>query len=215
MAVTLFDSAREKKQGPEAGNVYTGVMIDNCDLAMQGKVRVRIPALGMDVWARITSPGGGARGGLYAVPRPDTEVLVVFASNNPEDAFLLGGLYNTQDMPPIDLPTDMQTRRVLRTGVSSAVGHEVDFNDALQTVRITTSTRQQITLEPDKIEIQATGGTMRITLDLTQQSVSISAPNSIELSAGVRIKLDAAFIEIGDMVKTTTTTIKGKQVMIN
>jgi len=217
MPLTLFDSATEGRRERQArpGNVYSGVVVNNCDLAMQGKVKVRIPSLGTEVWARLTAPGGGARSGFYNVPRPDTEVLVVFANENAEDAFLLGGLYNTQDTPPIDQPLEMQTRRVIRTGVTQAVGHEVDFDDATQTVRITTSTQQQISLEPDKIEIQTTGGTVKITFDLTQQSLTLTAPNSIELSAGVRIKLDAAFIEIGDLVKTTSTTIKGKQVMIN
>jgi uncharacterized protein involved in type VI secretion and phage assembly len=216
MPLTLFDSAGERRRDkkPETGNVYTGVVIDNCDLAMQGKVRVRIPSLGLEVWARITTPGGSARGGFYSVPRPDAEVLVVFANDNPEDAFLLGGLYNTMDMPPIDQPLEMQTRRVLRTGVTQAVGHEVDFDDALQSVKITTSTKQQITLNPDKIEIQTTGGMITITLDLKQLAVQITAPNSIELSAGVSIKLSAPFIDVGD-VKTTMTTVKGKQVMIN
>lgn len=216
MPITLYDSANDRREKRlEAGSVYTGVVIDNCDLAMQGKVRVRIPALGLEVWARITAPGGSARSGFYSVPRPDTEVLVVFANANPEDAFLLGGLYNTQDTPPIDQPLEMQTRRVLRTGLTQAVGHEIDFDDVLQSVKITTSTQQQIALDPDKIEIQSTGGTIKITLDLKQQALTITALNSIELNAGVSIKLNAARIEIGDMVKTMTTTIKGKQVMIN
>ena len=46
-------------------------------------------------------------------------------------------------------------------------------------------------------------------------TLKIAAPNSIELSAGVSIKLSAAFIEIGDLVKTTSTSIKGKMVAIN
>ncbi|MBN1657594.1 MAG: hypothetical protein JXA93_04285 [Anaerolineae bacterium] len=217
MPVTLYDSAAERRREkrPEAGNVYTGVVIDNCDLAMQGKVRVRIPSLGTEVWARITAPGGSARAGMYSVPRPDTEVLVVFANGNSEDAYLLGGLYNTQDTPPIDQPTEMMTRRVIRTGVTQAAGHEIDFDDALQSVKITTSTQQQITLDPDKVEIQTTGGSVKITLDLKQLALKITAPNSIELSAGASIKLSAASIEIGDLVKTTSTTIKGKMVTIN
>jgi hypothetical protein len=84
----------------------------------------------------------------------------------------------------------------------------------MQSVTITTSTQQKITLDPDKIEIQTTGGTIKITMDLKQQSLTLTALNSIELSAVNSIKLSASRIEIGDSW-TQTTTILGKAVNIN
>ena len=44
-----------------------------------------------------------ARGpGFLYVPRIDDEVLVAITQGNPEDAFVLGGLWNSSDGPPVD-----------------------------------------------------------------------------------------------------------------
>ena len=113
---------------------------------------------------------------------------------------------------PAELPTDVMTRRVIRTGLTEATGHEVEFDDALQSITITTSTEQKITLDPEKIEVSTTSGSVKITLDLSTQSVAIEAPNEIKLKALKSIKLEAAKIDIQG---TDTTTIKGGMVNIN
>ena len=216
---TLYDSdAGKQDTPPKNGGIFTGVVVDNCEGAMQGKVLLRLPALNTQVWARLISTGGGSNVGLFKAPPPGTEVLVTFLGDNPEDAYLFGGLFNNTDKPPIDKPTDLQTRTVLRTGVapSSGVppvaGHTIDLDDAEQTVTITTSTEQQVRLSPEKIEIVTTGGTLKITLDLAQQSISIEAPVSLNLTAQGSIKLQAANVEING---TAMTKITGGVVMIN
>ena len=58
-------------------------------------------------WYRIVHPGaGGPSGdtahGWYLLPEVDDEVLVAFPSGNPSVGYVLGGLYNGKDQPPID-----------------------------------------------------------------------------------------------------------------
>jgi hypothetical protein len=94
-------------------------------------------------------------------------------------------------------------------------GH-TQFDDGVnQSITITTSTKQKIVLDKEKVGLSTIGGTVKITLDLMQQTVSIQAPQ-IEIGGAktATLKLSAAKIEIGD-IKTATTTIKGKFVYIN
>ena len=111
MPATLFDSSPQKTDQKAGTSIVSGIVANNCDLIMQGKVLVRIPSLNQEVWARLTSAGGGSGVGEFAVPPADDEVLVALSGNDPEDAFILGGLWSTRDRPPISLPTDMQTKR--------------------------------------------------------------------------------------------------------
>ena len=218
MPITLYESASRdtREDGKAETSIVTGIVINNCDLAMQGKVLVRIPSLNQEVWARVTGPGAGSGVGHFDVPRPDAEVLVALVHNNPVDAYILGGLWNTLDRPPITLPTDMQTKRVIRTGLTPATGHEVEFDDALQSIKITTSLtplgQQSITLDPTGIEMKNLAGTIKITMDNTTQTITVQAAKSIELKALGQIKLQAANIDIQG---TVLTKIAGGMVKIN
>ena len=220
MAISLYESpSAQQKKDEKSPSILSGVVTNNCDLIMQGKVLVRIPSLNQEVWARLTSTGGGSGVGEFAVPPADAEVLVAMAGDATQDAYILGGLWGTRDRPPIKLPTDMQTKRLIKTGLTPATGHLLEFDDALQSVTITTSTQQSVTLDPTKIELKTSLGTVKITLDLAQQSISIQALappplGVIELKA-TKISLQAAEIEIGNMVTTAKTTLQGAQVLIN
>ncbi|ABA58334.1 conserved hypothetical protein [Nitrosococcus oceani ATCC 19707] len=216
MPITLYESGEERKTNKEKTSVVTGTVINNCDLIKQGKILVRIPSLDQELWARLTAPGASSGAGLFYVPRPDDEVLVVLSGDEPVDAYIIGGLWNTQDSPPVSNPLEASTKRVIKTGLAGGVGHEVEFDDGPgQSISITTSTQQKIIIDPFKIELRNTAGTLKITLDNKTQTISIAAAASLELAAVGNIKLKAANIEIGDIVKTAKTSINGKMVSIN
>jgi uncharacterized protein involved in type VI secretion and phage assembly len=191
-------------------------VVNNCDPAKQGKVLVRIPSLGQEVWARLSGPGGGNGTGQFFTPNPDTEVLVGFSGNNVANAYILNGLWNNQDSPPIENGlTDVPTKRVIKTGLKAGVGHTIEFDDGVnQSITIMTSTKQKIVLNKEKIEISATGDSVKITLDLKTQKVSIQAAQ-IEIGGAktLSLKLNAQKIDIGD--SKSQTTIKGTPVMLN
>jgi uncharacterized protein involved in type VI secretion and phage assembly len=217
MAVKLFESGtkQDKSRMPQS-SIVTGTVINNCDMIKEGKVLVRIPSLDQEVWARLNSIGAGSGAGFFYVPRPDDEVLIGLNNNEPADSYVIGGLWSTQDSPPVSNALESTTKRVIKTGLKAGIGHEVEFDDGPgQSITITTSTKQKISIDPGKIEISNMAGTLTIVLDNKTQTIKIKAANSIEMSATASIKLKAASIEIGDMSNTVVTTIKGKQVMIN
>jgi uncharacterized protein involved in type VI secretion and phage assembly len=220
MPYTLYETSPkkdEKKSERLESSILEGTVVNNCDPAKQGKVLVRIPSLGQEVWARLTGAGGGDGAGFFYTPNPDTEVLVGFSGNNVASAFILNGLWNTQDSPPIDVGlTDVPTKRVIKTGLKAGIGHKIEFDDGKeQSITILTSTKQKIVLDMQKIEISTTGGTVKVTLDLKTQTLSIDAPQiKVGGDKTLSLTLSAKSIQIGSAT-TISTTVQGKSVFIN
>ncbi len=220
MPYTLFDSSPkkdDKKTERLEASILEGTVVNNCDLLAEGKVLVRIPSLGQEVSARLTGAGGGDGAGFFYTPNPDTEVLVGFSGNNVDSAFILNGLWNTQDSPPVDKgPIDVPTKRVIKTGLKAGIGHKIEFDDGTeQSITILTSTKQKIVLDMQKIEISTTGGTVKVSLDLKTQTVSIDAPQiEIGSTKTLSLTLSAKSIQIGSAT-TISTTVQGQMVFIN
>jgi uncharacterized protein involved in type VI secretion and phage assembly len=206
-------------------SIAPGVVKDNLNLLSEGKVQVHIPSLpDFDPWARLASVGGGSGRGFLWVPQIDDEVLVAFSENDSRDAFVLGGLWSMINRPPATLPTDFLTKRILKTGVKdSPLAHTIEIDDLKQSIKITTSTSQEITLDTDQISIQTTGGLLKITLDIlgVPPSISIESKGDISLSAPLgTISLDAMNVEISGQLSTdissdATVSLTGAMVNIN
>jgi uncharacterized protein involved in type VI secretion and phage assembly len=187
--VTLYDSAgaqdREQKE-PGATRVVIGTVVNNCDLIRQGKVLVRVPSLDEEIYARLTAVGGGAGAGILYVPRIGDEVVVAESRN---DAFVLGGLWSSADGPPVDVPLEAPTKRVIKTGLQEGFGHELAFDDLRQSIEVVSSTEQRITLDPQGIEVSNAAGTLTIALDEATQTITIKGVNvTIEAAAKLTLK---------------------------
>lgn len=221
MAEGLIDTLAEQFTGErqDGFGIAPGIVTESFDLMGEGRVKVSIPALpGFEPWARVSSVGGGSGRGFAWIPQIDDEVLVAFAQNDLAGAYVLGGLWNTRDRPPLALPTDSQSKRVIKTGILAAPGHEVEFDDLLQSVTITTSTKQKLTLAPQKVEVSGALGAMTITLDTATQTISIESALKLVLKA-TQISIEGVTVEIkGGTVSIDSTgpcTVKGLPIALN
>jgi phage baseplate assembly protein gpV len=203
--IKLYESTTGTDKEQVAGaNVVSGVVVNNCDLINEGKVLVRIPSLDQEVWARLTAIGGGSDAGFLYNPRVDDEVLVAVSEGGTGNAYVLGGLW----------------KRVLKTGLKGGLGHEVEFDDAQQSIKITSSTKQKITIEPTKIELTNTAGTLTITLDNTSQQIDIKGVNiNIEAAAmltlkGRRVTLKSEPLPLS-ISSTSSCSISGTPINLN
>lgn len=223
MPFTLYDSnAKEKKEKPGASSIVAGVVANNCDLVMQGKVLVRIPSLGTEVWARLVAIGAGNGRGFMFVPQVNDEVLVAMNQNDPNDSFVIGGLWSNQDRLPALAPTDPLTKRTIKSGLAGGLGHEIEFDDALQSVTIKTSLQQMIKMSPTGVQIISGSNVINMSPPAaptpTVQIVSGSnivnlSPDGVTITAGAKnLTLNGATINI---VATTACNIKAPTVMIN
>jgi len=214
--------AGTKQSSGSRGHGYSitpGIVKNNLDLVAEGRVQVRIPALpSYEPWARLSAVGGGPSRGFLWVPEINDEVLVAFNQNDERDAYILGGLWSTLARPPVTLPTDFLIKRVIKTGKTQGVGHEIEFDDALQSVILTTSTKQKVTIDPLQIELKNTAGTLTIKMDNASQTISITAALKIELKA-TQISLQGTQIELkGTTINVQSAgpcSIQGLPVKIN
>lgn len=190
---------------------FYGVVIaqvtNNIDTTGQGRVQVHFPWLPeIEPWARVAVPMAGSERGTYFIPQVDDEVLVAFDHGDVRNPYIVGSLWNGQDSPPATAPTDAVNKRVIRT----PQGHEVEFDDVKQSITITSSTDQTVTIDPQKIELKTSGDTATFTLDKGGQ-ISIQANQGIELKAP-SITLDGQQVEIKS--KTRTNLNGGQQCSI-
>jgi uncharacterized protein involved in type VI secretion and phage assembly len=203
---------------PDGFGITIGTVLENLDAMAEGRVHVNIPNLNMDAWARVVQIGGGSGRGFCWIPQADDEVLVAFAHNDPNAVYVLGGLWSTVNRPPLTIPTDFLTKRTLKTGVTEGVGHEIEFDDALQSITITSSTKQKITIDPLTMKLENTAGTLSITMDNTTQSVSIQAAAKIELK-GAQISIQGVDVEIKgtnvSILADGPCTIRGSIIALN
>jgi phage baseplate assembly protein gpV len=200
-AVLEWLAGTERKREHDIGySIAPGIVVDNLNVLSEGRVQVHIPSLpSFDPWARVVGLGAGDSRGFIWVPQAQDEVLVAFNANDERDAYVLGGLWSTLNRPPISVPTDFLVKRVLQTGVAGAPGHTVEFDDALQSVTIKTSTSQKIVMDPKQIQISGFMGAATIT-------VSVGPPPSITIQSTGDINLNAPAGKISLLAKDVDIT---------
>ena len=221
MPEALIDNLTNPETGQHTSGfaIAPGVVTNNIDLIGQGRVQVKIPTRpSFEPWARLPSVGGSGGRGFMWVPQIGDEVLVAFADNDTSSAYILGGLWSILNLPPLLLPTDTLSKRVIKTGLTEALGHKLEFDDALQSVTITTSTDQKISMDPLSIKLTNLAGTVSITLDNAEEAISITALNKIEMNS-IQISMTATTIDMSAAKVSITSagpcSVQGLPIQLN
>jgi phage protein D len=194
-----------------------GIVTNNQDPSNMGRVRVRYPALSSDAegtWARIATPSAGNARGLLMLPVVGEEVLVGFEHDDTTRPYVLGSLFNGQDMPGDDLLQNETGSFVLLSDKQIYTQSQQDYTiksngklgvqiaDDVQeqfsqdwTVQISGSASLKAT-QPFEIDGQ------NITLN-GQAQVNIQGNSSLTLSCGgSQIQLSSAGVQIsGPMIQ--------------
>jgi uncharacterized protein involved in type VI secretion and phage assembly len=172
-------------------------VVNNIDCNGQARVQLNLPWLpGFQPWARISNQSAGSGAGSYFVPQVGDEVLVSFNHGDVREPYIVGALWNTQDRPPAPSPTDAVTKRKIRT----PKGHELEFDDLLQKVTLTTSGKTTIVLDLEKAEISTPAA-----------SVTLGVTGEVSVKSKTKISLEAPVVEIN---ASATVKIGGKGVSL-
>jgi phage baseplate assembly protein V len=123
--------------------VYSGVVVKPQDPKRLGRVRVSLPSLGEEVWARRTTLAAGDGRGTWFTPDTGDEVLVSFENGNPKLPIVIGALWNASQRPPESKPE--------RTVLKTKHGTTIVFDDGSGAVEIDDKVR----VSASRIEIQA------------------------------------------------------------
>lgn len=83
-------------------------------------------------WVRVVQPWAGGKYGAQFIPRVGNEVLVSFFQGQPDCPIVTGTVYNGQNMPPFQLPSEKNESGFLTQSTSKGVsgeGQRLSFND--------------------------------------------------------------------------------------
>ncbi|MCC6626335.1 MAG: VgrG-related protein [Chloroflexi bacterium] len=132
----LLDSTRPRArmQGP-----VVGIVTNLDDPEKMGRVKVRYPWLDDQTeshWLRLVTPLTGAERGGHFLPEVNDEVLVIFEQGEINNAYVIGGLWNGKDKPPVPpaLPGGRKAEDVVggvvkNRLIKSVKGNMLIFND--------------------------------------------------------------------------------------
>lgn len=206
--VTNVSEENRAEQGGLVKGVAVGIVTQNQDSL--GRVKVSFPwrdHAGESNWARVAAPMAGADRGAWFNPEVGDEVLVAFERGEITQPYVLGQLWNGQDLPPT---TNSDGNNDVRQ-IKSRLGHELIFNDGSDPfVEIRTSDGKIARLDTGKIEL--TDGRNKMTIDSNAGGITLESIGSITIkSTEITIEATAAMtVKAGG-----TLTIQGALVQIN
>jgi uncharacterized protein involved in type VI secretion and phage assembly len=156
---------------------YRGVVSDNLDPLMVGRVRARVPDVMGDResgWALPCAPFGGDKVGFFAVPTVGAGVWIEFEHGDPDFPIWAGCWWgNLAEMPPTLLAPPPPSKKVM---LRTEAGHSILIDDTpgVGGITLETATGQKVALTATGIEIDDGMGA-KISLQGPQVSVNNGA----------------------------------------
>lgn len=185
------NGARARIDGPVIAKVS-----NTNDEKMMGRVKVEFPWLGDGAeshWAPVVSPGGGKDKGLQLIPEVGDTVLVAFEHGDVRRPYVLGGVYNTQDMMPSGpAPPPVSGGKTNIRMLKTRAGHVLTFDDTPGQEGITIETHRGskvaiVEAPQPAIELSNMNGQNSVTID--KQGITVQSSTNIELKATGQLKL--------------------------
>ncbi|MFV2062928.1 MAG: VgrG-related protein [Chloroflexota bacterium] len=190
------------------------IVTDNADPDDLARVKLKFPTFDEEYesdWARVVQQGAGPDRGFVALPEVNDEVLVGFESGDIRRPYVIGGLWNGVDSPPLG-DSLFDSGNVRRRGFVSKAGHRMVFldDDAQSGVALLTaddSIRIGMKQSDRELTIHSDGSTSIVAGDIVLESggdITLKAGGTLTLEGGanVRIKaggtvdIDGALIEL-------------------
>lgn len=172
--------------------VYPAIVTDVVDPNNQGRVKVRLPwspdadSSAYEVWARLATMMGGNNRGSWFIPDKDDEVLITFEGGHPRRPYVVGGLWNGQDVPPERM--DGSGNNYLKTLLSrQGIRITMDDTDGAVKLRLETPNGQSIVLSDQDNSIVAE--------DSNGNSIKMDA-GGITITASAQVKIQASTVEV-------------------
>jgi uncharacterized protein involved in type VI secretion and phage assembly len=151
---------------------YRGVVTDNKDPLMTGRVKARVPDVMGDRetgWAMPCAPFGGSGVGFFALPTVGAGVWIEFEHGDPDYPVWSGCWFGSAaDMPPILLAPPYKKTLIKTEGGNSVL---LDDTPGIGGITLETSGGQKIVMNATGVEITNGQGA---SIKLTGPQVSIN-----------------------------------------
>jgi len=165
---------------------------DNADPDNRGRVKVRLLATGMELWASVVAPSAGRNYGASFIPRQ--EEIVVLAFITPDQPFVLGSVWAGGDSRPEEADPQ-EDHYVIRTPDSTVL----DFTDGNNpNVKLTTRSGYHITID------EGSGG--EVTIERGEQSVKLSS-SGIDVRTSGSVNVDASTVTVNASTVTVNASM--------
>ena len=206
------------------------LVTNNNDPDGMGRVKLKYPWLPVGSaeiesdWARVVIPGGGPERGVFFLPEVDDEVLVAFEFGDFNSPYVLGGLHQGKDAPPVASSELVKNGKIAQRVIKTASGHTIILADEAGQEKITIidktkknsividSTNSSMTLKADgDFTLEARGN---VSMKSTAGAVEIESGQAFKIKAGANLDIEAtaaAKIKANATmnVEGATTTVKG------
>jgi len=212
--MTLMEGAT-RETTHEAGGYVKGVAValvtQNKDEEGLCRVKVRYPWHDKpreSYWARLSTPMAGKDRGLVLIPEVGDEVLVAFEREDLRFPYILGGLWNGQDKPPIANNDGKNDKRILR----SRKKHYLLFDDGEKgVVELAHEKKRRIVFDDNGFKVEDENGNV-VKVDSNSGAMTIEAKGQLNIK-GATITIEATGTL--ELKASATLTIRGALVNIN
>ncbi len=176
-------AATVERPQAEVTGVVIGIVTDAEDKDQLGRVKVKFPWLpkneGADIvsnWARVAAPMAGKDRGFMFTPAVQDEVLVAFEHGDPNSPYILGGLWNSKQGPPLAKADATKEGKTQQHMIKTQAGHVLIFDDK--------SGEEKITIRDKSTKNE-------IIIDTKEKTIFINSDKDIKLTAKGKIMFNA------------------------
>ncbi len=178
----LFNAPYQDNEALPIGEEQPARVMDNNDPMGMGRVQVQFPwqedKNQKTPWIRTTTGYAGANRGDYKIPEIGDEILVGFESGNAEKPFMLGAMYNGNEVSGYATPDNRF--KVIKVKSNDYLEFEEFKNITLSDAK---GNKLHIDIEGDNLNIHANKN-----INLTAgEDINITAGKNVNVSAGMNI----------------------------
>lgn len=214
-AADLIGGPGQESSMPAAGGgVAIGVVTNVDDPDKMGRVKLKFPWMDDQLetwWARMATPMAGAKRGIQFMPEVNDEVLVAFDRGDRGRPYVVGGLWNGKDAPPLTPDRHSSSGQTVMQQIKTRTGHILEFSETSgkEHVSVTTAGKHQLNLNDaqKKILIKSSGGHIVEIDDNSTGKITIKSGGDVMVEAGgkvtVKATMDAAVEGMNVSVKAT------------
>lgn len=216
--LALLDDRAALGLGGRFYGVYPALVVDIADPDGEGRVKIKLPwspdpdGADYEVWARIaTLMAGGGRGSWF-IPEVDDEVLVCFEAGEPKRPYVIGGLWNGQDQPPVSMDSG-GSNDVKQIHSRNGVKVTLDDASGQEKLILETPGGQMVTLKdgPGAVEIVDSNGN---SVKLETSGITVTASAQVKVNAS-NVDISATAVQVNAGMSVFSGVVKADTVISN